>query len=318
MSIAIGIDVGGTAIKGGIVSATGDVLEKTSVPSEAEQGVDHLIDRMVGLIKAMEQATARRSAPISAVGLGVPGDVDQTRGVIVSSPNLDGWENIPIVARIAGATGLRVVLDNDANVAALGEYVQGAGRGVRDMVLLTLGTGVGSGLILDGKLWYGTNGRAGEIGHMLIQAGGRQCGCGQLGCLEAYASSSQTAKRAIESIHQGEPSSLKALMDQGHTLTSKCVVEAAAQGDPLARRVWDETCRYLAIACVNIQHLLSPERIVLAGGMSAAADRLLDPVTDWITRTASPEFGTPPEVCIAQLGNDAGLIGAGLTVFRRL
>ncbi len=318
MSVAIGIDVGGTAIKGGIISSSGEVLEKTSVATEADRGVDHLIDRMVGLIQQMERAASQRSTSVTAVGLGVPGNVDSARGVIDSSPNLDGWKNIPIVARVAGATGLRVVLDNDANAAALGEYVRGAGQGVRDMVLLTLGTGVGSGLILDGKLWHGAQGRAGEIGHMLVRTGGRRCGCGQKGCLEAYASSAQTGKRAAEAIQEGESSSLKTAMDHGGTISSKHVVEAAAQGDALARRVWDDTCQYLAIACVNIQHLLSPERIVFAGGMSAAGESLLGPIQEWIGRMASKEFGTPPTVCLARLGNDAGFIGAGLTVFQGL
>jgi len=308
----IGIDLGGTAIKGGLVQADGVIVESKSIPTEADRGVDHVIHRMVGLVREMSDRAGALQRVAEAVGLGVPGTLSHATGMVIAPPNLPGWRNVPIVRRLVEATGFRVVLENDANAAAWGEYCCGAGRGCRSMVMITLGTGVGGGFVFDGRLFRGSHESGAEVGHMIVVPGGRVCGCGQRGCLEAYASASNTALRAVERLRAGESSRLRAVFESGAALTSEDVVAAAEQGDPLAREVWRETCELLATAMVSLQHTIDPERFVLAGGMSKAGDRLIAPVREAAARFASPMFGKPPDVCIALLGSDAGLVGAAM------
>ena len=315
MTAAIGIDLGGTVIKGGVVSASGEVLAKAAKPTEAAAGVTHVIEQIAALIATLQSASDGASATTS-VGLGVPGNIDHEKGVVLASPNLDGWSDVPVVQMVSERAGLPVVLENDANCAALGEAVCGIGHGADSMVLLTLGTGVGSGLVLGGKVWRGATGLAGELGHGIVHIGGRRCACGQSGCLEAYASASSTARRARELIEGGEASSLRDVLDRGQAITAEMIAQAAEDGDRLAARVWEETCRFLAVACINIQHALDPEYIVLGGGMSAAGERLRVPVQTAIDEMASKRFGRPPQVCLSQLGNDAGFIGAAMNALQ--
>lgn len=309
---AIGIDVGGTFMKAALVTSAGDVLAKESVSTEADGGPDHMIARMAELVRRMKAVARAKSERPKAVGLGMPGTLSHREGIVYAPPNLPGWKNVPVAKLLSDAVGLSVILDNDANCAALGEYVRGAGRGTRHMVLLTLGTGIGGGMILEGKVWRGADASAGEWGHTIVHIEGRQCSCGQNGCLEAYASASSTAMRAAELIVAGEESVLKQILDRGEQLTAEDVVAAAERGDDVARRVWQETCKYLAVACRNIQHAIDPERIILAGGMSAAGRHLLDGVTESIAQFGSKMIVRAPDIRLAELGNDAGFIGAAL------
>lgn len=311
--IAIGIDIGGTAIKGGLIDAHGKVLERRSVATCADDGVDQVLSRVAALITELSAQAGQYSAARLCVGVGVPGTIRHREGIVEAPPNLPGWRDVPVVDRLARATGLHVVLENDARAAALGEYLCGAGRGTRDMVMLTLGTGVGGGIIADGKLLRGHYENAGELGHMIVVPGGRECGCGQKGCLEAYSSASNTAARMMEFLKAGEASSLSVCLQRGEEITAEHVAQAAEEGDALAARVWRETCFLLAIACINLQHMLNPQRIVLAGGMSAAGTQLLRPIRQLIDQHCSRMLGPLPTVELAQLGNDAGLVGAALS-----
>ncbi len=315
MALAIGIDLGGTAVKGGIVSDKGEIIHRTSIATHAEEGVAAVIDRIAGLAKTLATHASHRHQPPHGVGVGAPGTIRRSDGVILSAPNLNGWRDVPLTRQLRSAIDLPVVLNNDANSAALGEFVCGAGRDVQDMVMLTLGTGVGGGIISGGRLFVGALGNAGELGHTIVEAGGRRCNCGQLGCLETYASASATALRATEAIQAGEPSSMKSILDRGEPLSSRHVADAMSSGDALAKRIWEETCRYLAIACINLQHTFDPGCIVLAGGMSEAGDRLLQPLIRSIRELNSPALGPMPEIRLAELGNDAGFVGAALSVF---
>ncbi len=315
MQTAIGIDVGGTAIKCGLVTETGEVLQRETVPTGSERGALHVVGRIAALVASHRQET--QGAAVTAVGLGVPGIIRRKAGVVVASPNLPGWENLPLARLVEEAAGLSVLLENDANAATLGEFACGAGRGCSSMVMLTLGTGVGSGIILNGKLWRGADECGGEIGHTIVAHDGEPCGCGQKGCLEAYASATSTAERARGLLAAGQSSSLHELLDRGGAIAAEDVVRAAGSGDGVALRVWNETCRYLALACVNIQHTLNPDCIVLAGGMSDAGEELRRPVQCEIEKLHSKGFGIVPSVRIAALGNDAGFIGAALGAIGR-
>jgi len=316
-SLAIGIDLGGTDIKGGLVAPDGAIVHQTLISTEAERGVDHVIDRIIHLARQLADQAADRGVELVGLGLGSPGTLSRSRGMVSAPPNLPGWRDVPIVERVAAATGLRVELDNDANYASWAEFRCGAGRGADSMVMLTLGTGIGSGIILDGKIVRGSHENAGELGHTIVQVDGRRCKCGQRGCLEAYASATQTAARMLEAIRAGEPSVLSPKAGAGGPIDAGMVAAAAADGDEVAGRIWRDTCRYLAAGCINIHHSLDPARIVLAGGMSAAGDQLLRPVVAEFDEMASNMLGGRPEIRLAQLGNDAGFVGAGLGVFER-
>jgi len=314
-TVAVGLDVGGTAIKGGLVTRQGKIIGRRSIATETNGGVDHVIQRMIGVVEEFRRAAESQSLRVQAVGLGMPGTLSRQRGMVISPPNLPGWRNVPVVERMTAGTGLPVVLDNDANNAALGEYVCGAGQGIRDMALITLGTGIGGGLILGGRLWRGHFENGGEIGHIIVHAGGRPCKCGQRGCLEAYASANSIVAQVIEHLDQGEQSCLRHQHNAGDAIRAEMIVDAAEAGDRLARRVWQEACTYLAVACVNLQHLLSLQRIVFSGGLSGAGERLLRPVEAALKEASPTMLHDPPELRIAALGNDAGFIGSALSVF---
>ena len=314
--VAIGIDLGGTDIKSGLVTPHGTIVKSETIPTEANKGVDHVISRIVGLIESHRQCVVSESLHLDGVGVGSPGTLSHERGIVIAPPNLPNWRNVPMADHIEARIGLRPVLENDANAAALAEFRCGAGRGCDSMVMLTLGTGIGSGIIVDSQLFRGSNDNAGELGHMIVELDGRPCNCGQRGCLEAYASASGTAARARERIDAGEASSLASIVAQGREIDATMVADAARAGDALAQRVWRETCRYLAIGCINIVRAFDPERIILSGGMSRAGDHLLRPVIAGFDAMASDMLGDRPEIRIAELGNDAGLVGAALNALR--
>ncbi|MFQ5807502.1 MAG: ROK family protein [Phycisphaerae bacterium] len=306
----IGIDLGGTNIKAGVADAAGRLVHRTSIETQADGGFEHVFGRLVRLVDDLIAAADLAKQDIAAIGYGTPGPMSHKEGIVYASPNLPGWKNIPLRARFSESTGLPVTLDNDANVAAYGEFVAGAGTGTRDMVMLTLGTGIGGGIVLNGELQRGAFDNAAEIGHTIVVAEGRPCLCGQRGCLERYASANAVAERFVEALQAGGDSPLKARVEAGDTLTSADIGKAARGGDALAARIWDETCLYLAIACVNIQHVLNPEVVVLGGGLIGAGEQLLAPVREHFQRQAWQIAQDHPRIEFATLGDDAGIIGA--------
>lgn len=309
--MAVGMDLGGTAIKTGIVDSNGRVVAFRTTDTQADKGPDHILSRMAESVAAVLSESGNHIKNMKAIGLGLPGPIDRDRGIAIDSPNLPGWKNVPIVERLSRSTGLKVIIDNDANNAAWGEFICGAGKGLRHMVLLTLGTGIGGGIVLNNHIWHGATGNAAEIGHTIVERDGRLCGCGQRGCLEAYASATSIVARVSELIQSGRST----ILAQNGPPSARDVVAAASKGDPLAQQIWSETCYYLAVACINIHHTLEPQRIVFSGGMSAAGDMLIREVTAIVARLRSGMIGRPPEIHLAKLGNDAGFIGSALNVF---
>ena len=266
------------------------------------------------MARASEQAVAKAGFSmddVSAVGLGSPGPAKYSKGIIEAATNFPTFRNTPLRQMLSDRLGGKtIVFENDANVACFGEFVAGAGKDVEDMVFFTLGTGIGGGIINKGKLLAGAGDNANELGHIIIHPDGRKCNCGQKGCVEAYASATNTAKRAAEAVEAGEKSSLKkALVEKGE-ITCKDVYEHLKAGDKLAKKITDETAEALAILCINVLHTTEPARIVFAGGMIAAGNVLLNRIKDYFNEHIWHLKKEAVEICFATLGEDAGIIGA--------
>ncbi len=305
-----GIDLGGTNIKVGLLDLEGKVLAQASIPTEAERGRDVVIARMCESVTLVCQKANISSDELLAVGTGVPGTVNTRKGVVMTAPNLPGWLEVPVTELLRQKLRKPVVLENDANAAAWAEYWQGAGRHVDNMILLTLGTGIGGGIILDGEIVHGSSDFAGELGHIIIDYQGELCGCGNRGCLEAYASAPALVRRFTRAVEAGGTSSLGEKLKAGAEITAEEIHQAAVGGDALAREKVEETGMFLGVGIVSLLHALNPSLIVLSGGMIGAGEMLLKPINDTISQRAMPEIATTAEVVFAHLGGDAGFIGA--------
>ena len=304
----VGIDLGGTNLKLGLVSADGRILDQLTTPTEADGGPDHVLERMARAVHDLAEQAGIEAGDVAAVGVGAPGPVDWKAGVVLFAPNLKGWINIPVRDTLHEKLGAMVNLENDANVAAYGEFRCGAARGAGTMFLLTLGTGIGGGIIIDGRLFRGTSDTGAELGHIVVQHGGRTCGCGRKGCLEAYASATAVVGRFKDAEAAGEPSSLA----DNDEVTCEDIFVAAAEGDDLAARIAEETAEYLAIGITSIMHVLNPEMVVLTGGMMGAGDAFLDRVRHHVRETVFERAWSACEIRWSTLGGDAGILGAAL------
>lgn len=310
-----GVDVGGTNLRVGLVPFEGRALDVVRRErTEPERGPAHLAARVAAML---ESAVAEAGGGVVAgIGVGCPGTLDRRAGVVRESPNL-GWRDAPLGDLIAEAAGLPVTLDNDANCAAYGEWWRGAGRGANRLVGITLGTGIGGGIVIGGEIYHGASDAAGEVGHMSVDFGGRRCACGSRGCVEAYASGPAVAARAAEGLSGAPDSRLAAMVDGGGgRVTAELVCEAAAAGDPYAISIMTETARILAVAIANLIHLLNPDVIVVAGGVTAAGDHLFRPLAEEVRRRAFPSAAGACRIVRARLPDTAGMIGAA-GIFRR-
>jgi len=306
----IGIDLGGTNIKAGMVTTKPKIIVKISMPTEADEGPEHVIDRICEAAENVRKRSGLSRELIGGIGVGSPGTLDIASGTVLYPPNLPGWRNVPLVEHVESKTGIQTVLENDANAAAFGEHWAGAGRGAESMVMFTLGTGIGGGIIVDGRLVHGNNDCAAELGHMVIEVDGRECACGNRGCLERYASANAVAARFAEAVNSGEDSVLAGKVAAGEKVDSKMIYQAALEGDELANKIYWETGTYLGIGVVNLLHTLNPARVVLGGGLIGAGELLMRPVRETVEKRALPDAQRNCVICCATLGEDAGLIGA--------
>jgi glucokinase len=301
----IGIDLGGTNIKAGVVDGAWNIVRQASIPTETDRGQEHVLARMAMIARQVVADAGLKPGQIKGVGVGVPGPVDASGEVVLEAPNL-GWKLCPVRERLEELTPWKCLVVNDANAAAYGEFIAGAGRdpGVRDMILITLGTGVGSGIVIKGELFIGPHGAGAELGHSVMTINGRPCSCGQRGCLEQYTSASAIGREAKKKIDSG----VKTLLRAG--ATSKDVFDAAAKGDAAAQEIVDEVCEYMGLACVNFVHAFDPEVILLGGGAAAAGEPLVRGVRAAFKRHMWHVAPTHVTITTAMLGNDAGFIGA--------
>ena len=313
MRFVLGIDIGGTNLVVGSVAEDGSAMvASASEPTHSEAGATDVVDRLVGLAERAI-ATTRREAPdaeILGVGVGAPGPLDTKRGIVLLTPNL-GWVNMPLRQLIHDRLGLPAALDNDANCAVLGEWWVGAARGARHAIGITIGTGIGGGLIIDGQLYHGASDVAGEIGHTTIDTEGRRCKCGNYGCLEAYASGPNIALRAVEELEAGAESRLRALVGGDlQKITAQTVYQAAADGDELALEVVNDTAKFLGVGIGNLLNVFNPEVVVVCGGVTLAGDHLFEPLRREVARRAFKPAVTACRIVPGELAGTAGVYGA--------
>ena len=304
----IGVDLGGTTIKFAILTQDGEVQQKWSIKTNILDEGSHIVPDIIESINHHLGLYEMKPEQFIGIGMGTPGTVDVEKGTVIGAYNLN-WKTLQNVKEeVEKGTGIAFALDNDANVAALGEQWKGAGENAADVAFITLGTGVGGGIIADGKLLHGM-GAAGEVGHINVEPGGYLCTCGNRGCLETYASATGVVRVARDMAEEfAGKSALKDAVDNGDDVTSKMVFDLAKEDDVLAVKVVDRVCCYLA--CANISSILHPEYIVIGGGVSAAGSFLLEQVAKYFKQYAFPTIRNTTKIKLARLGNDAGVIGA--------
>ncbi len=315
---AIGIDLGGTFIKAGAVSESGEILVQLQTSTRSAEGPEVVVAQISDLVEKLENERGPKDGRAVAVGAGVPGLIKIAEGVVAMAPNLSGWRDVPLRKLLEDRLGRPVSLENDANAAAWGESWVGAGRGVRSLVLLTLGTGIGGGIVVNNQVWHGSSDTAAEFGHMVIVADGALCGCGQRGHLEAYASAPATVRRFRAAVESGKPSSLASVVAAGGDLSTKRIYDAAKEGDALAQEIFKETARFLALGVVNLMHIINPELVLLAGGMIAAGEMLIKPLREEVARIALETPRDATKIAAATLAGGAGIIGTAGLAFRAL
>ena len=306
----IGIDLGGTHIAVGIVDEAYRIVAEKRAPTVANNGAAALLDDIAACVRDALAIGGVSAADCAGAGIGVPGICDTRYGVVRYAHNI-GWDNLPVSAELGRRLGLPVFFANDADCAALGEVVAGAAKDAGSALLFTLGTGIGGGFVVDGRIWSGNHGLGGEFGHMCIQPGGAACSCGQRGCWEAYASATALIRQAEEAA-QAHPESL---LNEQRPLSGRKIFAAAQSGDSAAQAVTAQYAVYVGVGLVNYINVLFPEIVLLGGGISGAGEALLAPVRAFVKRnTHVQDAALLPEIRVAALGGDAGVIGAAALV----
>ncbi|MBU5351718.1 ROK family protein [Paenibacillus barcinonensis] len=314
----IGIDLGGTNIKSAVFTTEFKKIHERSDATEADQGPIHVLNKMVNIAKEMMLLVGIQPDAVQCMGIGVPGLLDPETGNSVFSPNFPEWENVHVVNHMKQHFEFPVFIDNDVRVNLYGEWLFGAGVGYRNMVLITLGTGLGSGIVNDGKVIYGTTSSAGEIGHMNMYREGRACRCGSSGCLGRYVSAIGMVRTLTDKLDAGKLSIITEWVEGDHTqITAHMISDAYDLGDTLAMEVMHETGEILGFGLTNVINLLNPERIIVGGGMSAAGDRLLNSVRDTVQKHSLQLASGACTIVQAKLGGQAGMIGAAAYASRR-
>ena len=309
----VGVDVGGTNVKLALVDLNGKIVYSNTTPTRADLGYEHSITNIQNAIEELMKETNTNKDSIEAIGFGFPGQIDYQKGVVRLLPNMPGWVDVPVAKIMQDKFGITTKLDNDVRVATLGELKYGAGKGCENLVCITVGTGIGSGLVFNGKLIRGAKNAAGEIGHIKLTMGdGPICGCGDYGCCEAYASGPAIVAEAKEYIKGGKSSKFKELATE--ELSPYIVAQAALQGDAVAKRIYAKMGEIIGLGLTSVINLLNPEKVIIGGGVADAGDILFNPIRETIAKRAMPIQASAVEIVPAQLGNTAGVIGASLLI----
>ena len=315
----IGVDMGGTKILAAVVRGDGKILGRAKKRTKAELGPEEVIARITQTVRQAAQDANISLAQIATLGLGAPGPLDPDTGIVFHTPNMPGWDNIPLGRRLSDVLGLPVFVENDVNIGTLGEHVMGAGRGTRDMVGIFVGTGVGGGIVIDGKLRSGARHAAGEVGHMVVAAGGPYCGCGRQGCLESVSSRTAIEQSLRAGIAAGRENLLVQIAGaELKRLTSNILAQAWEMGCPLTRDVLSRAQWYLGLHAASIVNLLDPEILVYGGGMvEAMKEAFLAPIRIVAQQHFIQQEGPPVRIVAAKLGDDAGVLGAAVMAQRK-
>lgn len=306
--MVIGVDLGGTNTRTALVGCNGDIFDKQKETTRAAEGHEKVIARLISRIDQQRKNAARDGREVVAIGVGAPGVILAQTGVVVKSPNFPDWNNLPLKAVLETELKLPVFIENDANAAAFGEQWRGAAKDIKSMIFLTLGTGVGGGIILDGAIWHGADGMAGEVGHMTIVPDGRPCGCGNTGCLEMYASSRGIILNYQEALRTE---------DRGRgEVTSAQVYQTARDGDPAALAALRQMGRSLGIGIANLINIFNPEMVVIGGGVKEAWDLFIDATRNEIKKRAFEYPAVRTRIVPSVLSDDAGMVGAAAVAFQ--
>ena len=314
----VGVDIGGTNVRGAVVNSGGKMLGEGRSETLAGHGPKVVTQQIARTIEDAISAAGVQASDIAGVGCGMPGRMD-VNGVILWSPNFPDIEGFPLVSEVSGRIGLPVWMENDVNVAALGEFQFGAGKSVQSLVMLTLGTGIGGGIILNGQLWTGFNSGGAEIGHSVVNPGGRKCGCGNHGCLEAMAQRDAIIERAALKMQSGQKSTLAEEVDyQIDKITPALVAKHAASGDQLSLDTLAETGHWVGIGIANMINILNPEMVIVGGGISQAGDALWKPMLRGAYAYAIYESRVVCQIVPAELGDNAGIMGGVALVLKAM
>ncbi len=315
---AIGVDLGGTNLRVAAINENGGLFDQVNLLTEVEKGREDVVDRLSsGILQLVERW--KNVYQLAGIGVGIPGIIRMKEGVLVASPNLPGWENFNIRAQIARRLNSPFYLENDANAAALGEKWIGSGRNCDHLCFLTMGTGIGGGLILNGRIWHGVAGMAAELGHVTIHPEGRPCKCGSRGCLEAYAAASAVVVAAKELLEEQKASpGLQKLAASGTTLTSALIHQLARQGDASAQAIFQEVGKALGIAIANFTNIFDIDTFVLGGGAVDAWDAFEKSMFEEVPKRSYVFRNDPRRILKSHLGNQAGIFGAAYLAFQNL
>lgn len=318
-TLFIGVDLGGTNLRVGAVDRHGQVFYRNMLPTQVSLGLHEVVERIIYLIGEVIHQVKASGSLIGGIGIGSPGIIDIGSGTIISSPNFPEWKHVPLKEMIENRLGLPTLVDNDANAFAFGEKWAGVGKKVRSLICLTLGTGVGGGIVFNDRIWHGADGMAAEIGHMTIVPDGLKCNCGNYGCLEMYASASSIVRRIRAALEAGQSSKvLEQVGGKMEEITPDLVYQLALEGDPLAVKIMKETATYLGIGIANLINLLNPEMIILGGGLTNAWDFLYPLTVAEVQKRAFPIPARRAQIVRASLRDNAGIIGAAGIIYYTL
>jgi len=313
----LAIDLGGTKVITAIISGEGQVMARDYHLTLADGGVQAVINRVFSAVDHLLDTTDMSLSQLHSISIAAAGAIDTRRGLITSSPNLPGWCDIPLRDMVREKYGVNTFLVNDASAAALGEHRFGAGKGVTNLIYITVSTGIGGGIIINGKLYCGSCGSAGEVGHMTIDVNGPRCECGNVGCWETLASGTAVAKEAIRRLNNGERSSLIEIVGgKLESITAETVGVAAQRGDSLALDVMTEAATYLGVGLVNLVNIFNPGLIIIGGGMAKLGDFLLAPARQVVRERAFQLSAQAVRIVPAELGDNAGVLGAAAFAFQ--
>ncbi len=314
----IGIDLGGTNIRMGIITPEGKVLKKVQYITDVSKSGLALFERLVSNLKGLIQENFKESNRLIGIGIGVAGPIDMRKGIITEPPNLPGLKSFPLREFLGKKIPFPISIENDANAFVLGEGWVGAAKGCKDYCGITLGTGVGGGIVVDGKILHGSKGMAGEVGHMVVDPAGPLCGCGGRGCLEVYASGTGIKRMALEAIKKGKGEGiLKQRGGDPEKITPEKVFKAAQSGDLTAKKIFSEMGRYLGLGLVNLIHLFNPEKIVIGGKVFQAWDYFIGTALETVEERSMKGSREKLQIVQAKRGDDAGMLGAAYSALHK-